>query len=452
MNEKLELLELINAAPSPYHTVEASARFLAENGFTELNMSEPWELTAGSRYYVRVYGSTLLAFVAGTGDIRVAAAHTDFPCFRLKPQAGMVREGYGVLNVEKYGGLILRSWLDRPLGLAGKVVLRGADAFAPVTRLVDFKRPLVTIPSLAIHMDREVNEKGALNAQTDMLPLADIIRTELGGDASKDNAATAPDFFTAWLAGELGVEPQDILSYELSTYPCERGCLLGLHRDIVSAPRLDNLTSVAACLNGIVAGVTAERERARAAMLPGSAATTVQAGGLRMIALFDNEEVGSATKQGAGSSVLEYALERIYLALGATREQLLADIAGGFMLSCDVAHALHPNYAAKNDPAVKPVLGGGVVLKQAASQSYAGDAEAIAIIRALCEENNIKWQSFVNRSDTRGGSTLGSIASARVPLRTMDIGIPMLAMHSARETMAASDQTAIEALVTAFLA
>ena len=200
---------------------------------------------------------------------------------------------------------------------------------------------------------------------------------------------------------------------------------------MISSPRLDNLTSAKACLDGILAADAPD--------------------GLRLVALFDNEEVGSNTKQGAGSAVLMQVLERIYDSLAKERCQLLQDIAAGFLLSVDVAHALHPNYVDKNDPAVKPVMGGGLALKQAASQSYAGDAEAVAIVRGLCEENGIAWQQFVNRSDSRGGSTLGSIASALVPVRTMDIGVPILAMHSARETMGASDQQSLTQLLTVFL-
>ncbi|MGN0938225.1 MAG: M18 family aminopeptidase [Selenomonas sp.] len=420
--ETKELLDFIASAPSPCHTVTASAEKLRRAGFEELELGGAWQISRGGRYFVRVYGTTLLAFTVGAaGPLRMAAAHTDFPCFRLKPAAGLVREGYGLLNVETYGGLILRSWLDRPLGLAGKVVLRGEDAFHPEMRLVDFGRPLVTIPSLAIHMDRDVNKEGALNPQKDMLLLAALF----GGEAEED-------WWMQALAELAGISAEDILSYELSTYPWEQGCTLGLAEDLVSSPRLDNLTSVWACLEGLVA-----------------ATKDGVSDGVRLVALFDNEEVGSRTKQGAGSAVLMEVLRRIYAAEDGAR--LSAALAGGFLLSVDVAHGLHPNHMSKSDPAVRPVLGGGVVIKQAASQAYAGDAEAVAIVRALCEERGIAHQDFVNRSDSRGGSTLGSIASALVPVRTMDVGVPILAMHSARETMGAADEMALTALVQAVL-
>ena len=425
MTHEIEaLLSFIQQSPSPAHTVAAAAARLRGAGFAELSLAEDWQLAAGGRYFVSVYGSTLLAFTVGdAGPLRMAAAHTDFPCFRLKPAAGLTHAGYGVLNVEPYGGLILRTWLDRPLGLAGRVVLRGADAFHPRAELVDFARPLVTIPSLAIHMDRKVNEEGGLNAQTDMLPLAALL-----GDMGKG------DWWQAALAAALGVTQEEILSYELSTYPFEAGCALGLADELLASPRLDNLTSVWACLEGFLS--------ASAGSVPA---------GVRLVALFDNEEVGSRTKQGAGSLVLAEALRRIYEKAGgeAARAQALAD---GFLLSVDVAHGLHPAHEEKSDPAVRPVLGSGVVIKQAASQAYAGDAEAVAIVRELARLQAIPVQDFVNRSDSRGGSTLGSIASALVPVRTMDVGVPILAMHSARETMAAADEVALISLVRAVLA
>ena len=369
-----------------------------------------------------------MAFQLGTKPVlhgteaalRIAAAHTDFPCFRIKPAAGIKNESYGSLNIETYGGLILSTWQDRPLSLAGKIVLRGPDAFHPEVRLVDFGRPLMTIPSLAIHMNRKVNEGVALNPQKDLLPLFQMLESE-GKDA---------DFFAEALAYECGCLKEDILSYELSAYPVEQGCRVGFAGEFISSPRLDNLTSVKACLDGILRGTLDS--------------------GLQVAALFDNEEVGSRTKQGAGSAVLLQVLERIYLLRGFTIEQLFADIAGGFMLSADVAHALHPNYMDKADLTNRPILNGGVVLKQAASQAYAGDAEAVAVVLELCRQNDIPCQQFVNRSDIPGGSTLGSIASALIPIRTMDIGIPMLAMHSARETMGVRDQEAITKLLKAF--
>lgn len=422
-----ELLTFINESPSPWHTVEASADMLAREGFEEIQWQERWRLAKGKKYFTKVYGSSVLAFTVGcdfsinqTGNkLRISAAHTDFPGFRLKPQSGIVRDGYGMLNVEGYGGMILYSWLDRPLSLAGKVALKTDDPFKPDIRLIDLHRPLMTIPSLAIHMNRDVNKGTELNKQKHMLPLVGIF----GEKADKK-------YIDEFLAMELGVSSECILSYELNVYPYENPCQLGMAGELVSSPRLDNLTSCLACLKGIMAANQQE--------------------GINVAALFDNEEIGSRTKQGAASAVLNQFIERMYISLGGTREDMWADVAGGFMLSVDVAHAVHPNYNDKSDPTNRPVLNGGVVLKEAAAQTYAGDAEAIAVVKGLCQAKGISHQVFVNRSDMAGGSTLGSIASAQLPIRTMDIGVPILAMHSARETMGAADQEELNKLLIAF--
>ena len=280
---------------------------------------------------------------------------------------------------------------------------RTEDPFQPKTHFVDFGRPLLTMASLAIHMNREVNDGYKWNKQKDILPLAALI-----GEDEKESA-----FFEKFLAKELGCCEKDILSFDLSAYPTEDGCTFGLHDDFVSSPRLDNLTSCKACLEGIVNGKAEE--------------------GVALIGLFDNEEVGSTTKQGANSLVLHNTLHRIYKTLDLTEEALFEDMAKGFITN-------------------RPVLGRGLALKQACSQSYAGDAEAVAVIKGLCDRKNIPYQLYVNRSDIKGGSTLGSMASAITPIRTMDLGVALLAMHSARETMGASDQKALEDLVTEFFA
>ncbi len=416
------LLDFIAKAPSAFHAVEQSALRLKEAGFIELEWGEAWKLKRGARYFVRVFGSALVAFCAGRKrrGLRIAAAHTDFPGFRVKPAAGMNCGGYGMLNVEPYGGLVLASWLDRPLSLAGQVALRGKNAFSPEVQLLDFARPLLTIPGLAIHLNRQLNDGVKLNRQTDLMPLLTLLQKE-----------EEPDFFSRLLARELGVEKEELLSYDLTVYPYEAGCRFGAGQEFVSAPRLDNLTSVKACLDGFI---------------------NSDGSGVRMIVLFDNEEVGSRTKQGAGSALLRQVAEAVYRGLGRSSDELQADIAAGFLLSCDVAHGLHPDYLGKADPTNRPKLNGGVVLKRAASQAYAGDAAAVAVVEALCRDNNISHQHFVNRSDIPGGSTLGSIASAEMAMRAMDVGVPILSMHSARETMGADDQQALTGLLAAFFA
>lgn len=414
-----DLIEFIDAATSPYHVVAQSTNLLRA-----LPMNENAALSAGQVYSFPLYNTGIIFVAIGEnaakGPLRIACAHTDFPCLRVKSNPVLNVHGYGKLNVEVYGGMIRNTWMDRPLSLAGAVALRGADPFAPTLRLVDFRRPLMIVPNLAIHMNRKVNEGLELKPQKDLLPLF-----FQNGDGDEDDTKK----LLVLLAEELGVSAEDILSYDLNAYPYERGCLLGCDDAFLSAPRLDNLSSVKACMDAI-------REW--------------NGEGIRVVALFDNEEVGSRTKQGAGSTALAILLERVCCKLGLDREEYLRKVMEGFCLSVDVAHALHPNAPEKADPTNQPVLSGGTVLKVAANQSYAGDPEAFAVVAGLCEGAGIPYQVFTNHSDAAGGATLGSILSTQVPMRTMDIGAPILGMHSARETMGARDQFALTQLLMSF--
>lgn len=415
------LMEQIRQSASPFQAVEYVERELEEAGFERLALQKPWQLQAGGLYYVPAYDRTLFAFAVGEKkaerqNIRIASAHTDFPCLKIKPSPEITAFGCRKLNVEPYGGLIYNTWMDRPLSIAGKAALRGGNPFCPKTALVDFARPVCTIPNLAIHMNREVNDKAHLDAQKDLLPLCDLAGEE------KDEA-----FFKKALAEEIGCEPEDILEYEMFLYQWEEGVFTGFDETLLSCPRLDNITSVRACVQGLLKGCRRE--------------------GLNLIALFDNEEVGSRSKQGAASALLPFVLERIYASFGHSREELLTDLTDGFFLSLDVAHAVHPNAPEKADLINRPVLGGGVTIKMSASQSYAGDCETVAVVQALCEKAGISFQRFLNHSSQRGGGTLGSIASAALPMKTMDVGIAVLAMHSARELMGVCDQLSMENLV-----
>ena len=414
-----DLIEFIAAATSPYHVVEQSTNLLRA-----LPMNENDALSAGQAYSFPLYNTGIIFVAIGKNaakaPLRIACAHTDFPCLRVKSNPVLNVHGYGKLNVEVYGGMIRNTWMDRPLSLAGAVALRGADPFAPILRLVDFRRPLMIVPNLAIHMNRKVNEGVELKPQKDLLPLF-----FQNGDGDEDDTKK----LLVLLAEELGVSAEDILSYDLNAYPYERGCLLGCDDAFLSAPRLDNLSSVKACMDAI-------REW--------------NGDGIRVVALFDNEEVGSRTKQGAGSTALAILLERVCYKLGLDREEYLKKVMEGFCLSVDVAHALHPNAPEKADPTNQPVLSGGAVLKVAANQSYAGDPEAFAVVAGLCEGAGIPYQVFMNHSDAAGGATLGSILSTQLPMRTMDIGAPILGMHSARETMGARDQFALTQLLMSF--
>ena len=414
------LIDYIDAAASPYHVVQQSCQEAA-CGDHALGAEG---IRTGRCYSFSLFhtGAVLVSIGENPhGPLRIACAHTDFPCLRIKPNPVLREHGYGKLNAEVYGGMIRNTWMDRPLSLAGAVALRTEDPFAPHLRLVDFRRPLMIVPNLAIHMNHKVNEGVELKPQKDLLPMF-----------FQSNEGDADDLkkLHELLSYELDVPVSDILSYDLNAYPYERGCLLGCDEAFLSAPRLDNLSSVKACVDAIYDWDGED--------------------GIRVVALFDNEEVGSRTKQGAGSTALAILLERIYLTLGFSRDEYLAKILGGFCLSVDVAHALHPNAPEKADPTNQPVLGGGPVLKVAANQSYAGDPKAYATVADICEREKIPYQVFTNNSDAAGGATLGSILSTQVPMRTMDIGAPLLGMHSARETMGTRDQLALTQLLTSF--
>lgn len=421
-----EFIEYIKKGTTPFTVVASGAEVLNAKGFTQLDLAKEWRLNAGQGYYVNVYGTTLLAFVAGSSyesgmPIHIAAAHTDHPCFRVKPSPEMADNGYLKLDVECYGGAILSTWLDRPLSIAGKVALRSDEIYNPRTVIVDFKRPLLTIPNLAIHMNRDANKGQEYNKQTELLPIAGLIRDEL----SREN------FFMEYLAKEIGADAADILDFDLYIYNAEESCALGLDNELMSAPRLDNLTSCYACLNGICSDRLSDDR-------------------LSLIALYDNEEVGSRSKQGADSSLLRIILEKIYKGLGYDVTALNEAIFKSMALSVDVAHAYHPNYPGKSDPNNKVICGEGFAIKLNYSQKYATDTEAAASVMQLCDKNSIPFQKYVNRSDIAGGGTIGSILSAQIPMRTVDIGVPILAMHSSRELMAASDLEALRLVVEAF--
>ncbi len=424
-----DLLHFMEQATAPFQVVEESKNLLVGEGFEQLELSEPWKLKQGGAYVVPVYGTTLFAFCIGKqfqagSAIHAACAHTDHPCLRVKPKADLCSRGYMKLDVEVYGGAILNTWLDRPLSIAGQVTLKSDDLYEPVTKLVDWKRPILTIPNLAIHMNREVNNGVRLNEQSEMLPLISMVHDQLEQE----------NFFIKLLAKECGVSPEDILDFDLYVYNAEKGCVLGAHDEFVSAPRLDNLTSCYACLQAVTAAakITDDSER------------------LNLIALYDNEEIGSRTKQGADSLVANFILEKIYDGLSYDRARLVDSYFKSMMLSLDVAHAHHPNYEQKSDPNLRVICGQGPAIKLSYSQRYATDTKAVGIVSQICEANHIPYQKFVNRSDMAGGSTLGTITSAFLPMLTVDLGIGVLAMHSARELMAGEDQAALNTLVYCF--
>ena len=407
------LITFLNGAPTAFHAVAQLEEMLKEQGFVALSEHDAWTLQCGGRYYVTRNQSSLLAFTLPSDTqaafgYRVVAAHTDSPAFKLKDICDRPAEGYCKLNVEKYGGMLCSSWMDRPLSIAGRAYVSTEHGVA--MRRVDFEKPMAIIPNVAIHMDRNANDGKSYNAQVDMLPLLGLKNENSG--------------FKKQLADEIGVQEEQILSHDLYLYVKQSGYVWGKENELLSAPRLDDL----ACVYGAVVAFLQGLEK--------------QGTSIRILAAFDNEEVGSQTLQGAASSFLEDTVERIEYFLGngaKSAEAMHARLANSLMLSADNAHAVHPNHPEFADAQNRPVIGNGVVLKFNAQQRYATDAVGAALLRAITERAGLKLQSYANRSDIPGGSTLGNIASTRIPLRTIDIGLPQLAMHSAFETMGVSD-------------
>lgn len=422
------LLNRISVSTCSFTAADGAVKTLAEDGFEELFLSDAsWQVSPGGRYFVNVSASTVYAFAVGSQFVpgqaaepeqmfRLATAHTDHPCLYVKSRPEIRSHGYEKLNVEIYGGAILNTWLDRPLSAAGKVVIKSDHSFQPEVRIFDIKKPLFTIPNLAVHLNREVNKGIELNRQIDMAPLAGLSGEEV-----------EEEFFTMLLARRLGVSVSEILDYEVYLYNCDAGDVLGLQEELISAPRLDNITSVEACLQGIC---QSKREK-----------------GINAIVLFDNEEIGSRTRQGADSLLLSMTVKKLYAALGVPQEAAVTGLINGFGLSLDVAHGFHPNKPEKSDPTNENPLGAGVVIKRSGSQNYVTDSGAIGTVMMLMENADIPYQKYAGRSDVSQGSTLGAIVSKYLPMKMVDMGVPVLAMHSARELMAVRDQVALEMFV-----
>jgi len=423
----MDLLQYVSLATTPHQAVAAGADYLKEKGFEELTLGKAFEVKKGGKYYLNVYSTSLIAFTIGeetteNQTFHVAAAHTDHPCLHIKPKAEMAPGKYLKIDTEIYGGPILNTWLDRPLSIAGRVALKREDIYHPEIRLVDFARPVAIIPNLAIHFNRKVNEGIELNKQTDMLPIIGVFEESM----NKDN------YFLELLAKECGVAADDILDFDLYVYALEAGCYVGVNEEMISAPRLDNLTSCFALLSGISGEVRKD--------------------GINVAILFDHEEIGSRSKQGADSALLQMVLEKLYVALGFDKNALTDSIFNSFLFSVDVAHAVHPHHAEKYDPVNQAHFNEGIVLKLNSNQRYTFDTEAVAIAQGICEASGVKYQKFANRSDAAGGGTLGPIISGWLPMKTVDIGVPILAMHSARELMGKKDQEYLEKLMAGFFA
>ena len=439
MSNSRQLLDFINKSKTAFQAAYEVKDILDRNGYTELKESDSWDLKEGGKYYVMKNNSALIGFEIGNGEIeeegfRLIGAHTDSPGFRIKPNAEIKAEGtYIKLNTEVYGGPILSTWFDRPLSIAGRVTLKSDNVFKPEVRLVDIEKPVLIIPSLAIHMNRGVNDGYSFNAQKDTLPLLGLENEESGkffADAAKADLEK-DGYLLSLLAATLNVEASDILDFDLFLYEYEKGSLVGLNEELISVGRVDDLWMVFAGLKAITESKTIN-------------ATKV------LVAL-DNEEIGSLTKQGANSNILENILERIVLGLGKGREEFRRAVSNSIMISADLAHAVHPNYGEKCDPTNKPVLGGGPVLKIAASGSYSTDSYASAIFKAVCEKANVPCQVFVNRSDMKGGTTIGPISAGKLNIPVIDMGAPLLSMHSIKELASVKDNEYTIKAFTEFL-
>ncbi len=410
------LLRQLDASPVNFLATEYIANELSRNGYRHIDASQPLDnVSAGDKFYVTKNDSSIYAFHMGRKSLaetgfHMVCAHCDSPTFRIKPNAEMLCEGGIVkLNTEVYGGPILSTWFDRPLTIAGRVIVRGKDAMSPETRLLHVKHPLLQISSLAIHFNRQVNDGVKLSRQKDVLPILGIVNDELEKGNMLMNV----------ICTELDIKADSVLDFDLYLADATPACTFGVHDEFISSGRLDDLSMCYAGLDALLAAKDSD--------------TT------QVLAIFDNEETGSQTKQGAGSPFLASMLKRIAMAQGGTEESFYVAVEKSFMVSADNAHAWHPNYPEKYDPTNHPVLGGGPVIKFNAAQKYASDAVSASVFAELCREAGVPCQRFVNHSDVAGGSTLGNILASSIPLRGVDMGNGVLAMHSCRETASVAD-------------
>ncbi len=402
-----ELFDFIQQSPSCFHVIENVKKQLTEQGFEELCENKNWQIKEGGKYFVTRNLSSVIAFKVPTKDFKsfhIVASHSDSPTFKIKDHPEQVVKGkYVQLNTERYGGMIYSTWFDRPLSIAGRALVKTETGVA--TKLLNIDRDLLVIPNLAVHMDRTVNDGMKYNPQVNLLPL-------YGDAASKDT-------FNKLVAEACGTAEENIISTDLFLYNRTAPTVWGAHNEYMSCAKLDDLECAFSSLKAFLKGENSQS--------------------VSVCAIFDNEEVGSSTKQGANSTFMYDVLHRINENLGRTEEQYHTAVASSFMLSADNAHALHPNHPAISDPTNPVYLNEGIVIKHNANQKYTTDAVSSAIFQKMCEEKNVPYQHFVNRSDVAGGSTLGNIANTHVSLNTVDIGMAQLAMHSSYETAGVLD-------------
>lgn len=406
-NETQKLLHFIESSPSCFHAVDNIKQTLIKENYIELSENQKWHISPGGKYYVTRNLSSIIAFQipqADFGGFQLICSHTDSPTFKVKETPEIVvDQKYTKLNVEKYGGMILAPWFDRPLSVAGRVMVQTQEGVEQ--RLAAVGQDLLMIPNVAIHMNRNVNEGYQYNVQKDLCPVF--------GDAD------AKGSLYALIAENVGAAADDLLSMDLFLYNRQKGCIFGANGEFIGSPRLDDLQCVYATLQGFLQASPMENAA--------------------VFCAFDNEETGSTSRQGAASTFLKDTLYRIHMALGHTAEEYLASIAGSFLVSADNAHAVHPNQPDLADPVNRPMINGGIVIKYNASQKYTTDAVSSAVFQKICQRADVPVQFFTNRSDMAGGSTLGNISNTQVSLRAVDIGLAQLAMHSPYEMAGVKD-------------
>ncbi len=404
-----EVIEFIDDSPSTYHVAKNCSIILEENGFERLKPQDRWVLKKGGKYFLKRSNSNVIAFTLGTDinlkkGFKIFGSHTDSPGFRIKPNPEMVTENIIRLNTEVYGGPILSTWFDRPLSIAGRLVVRSDNIFLPKTVVVKIDEPIMTIPNLAIHQNREVNNGVKIDRQNNTLPVIGLINDRLGKN----------DYMLNLILEKTGIKKENVLDFDLYVYSVEKGVLLGGDEEFISAPKIDNLVSVYAGLLGLIEAEDIHDQ-------------------INVFIGFDNEEIGSSTKQGADSNYLINTLERIVYSLGFDRNDFLQMLHSSFMLSADGAHAAHPAYMGKTDPTNRGRINEGISIKISANQKYTSDGFSIAVLKQIIEGTDIKIQPFVNESNEAGGTTIGPISSTHLDIDAIDLGVPMLAMHSVRE-------------------
>ena len=418
-----KLLEWLGKSTCNFLAAATIIDELKNRGFKELKQNEEWNIKPEEKYYMVKNGSAVFAFTTGKGlssfkkGSKLIAAHSDSPCLKLKPHPEIYGEGGVVsLNVEKYGGGILYTWFDRPLSMSGRITVKDKDPLQPRDIIFDLKRPVAVIPHLAIHFNRQVNEGHAISVQKDMKPVVGYFDA-----ATIRMAQQGKGIILSVIGKECGINPQDILDYEISLYPYFTPQVCGLNNEYIEAGRIDDLSMVFAGLEALLDTCEYESDH------------------IRILAIFDNEETGSGTRQGAASPVLRDLMERVCDRLGGSKEDFHIGVSNSFMISADDAHAWHPNYNEKYDPTNHPVIGGGPVIKINSNCKYMTDSVGAAIFKELCNRAGVHYQMFVNHSDVTGGSTLGNILTSQLDFKGVDIGAPIWAMHSAVETAGVSD-------------